>query len=78
MPIQSFVQAISPVCVRTGIEFGSSPTGRCAIGRSARHDEVSTLRSSTFWRTDMGKYIFAWILGVPAVLLVGIYVVSHL
>jgi hypothetical protein len=27
---------------------------------------------------DMGKYIFAWILGVPAVLLVGIYLVSHL
>jgi len=26
----------------------------------------------------MGKYIFAWMLGVPAVVLVGIYLVAHL
>ncbi len=26
---------------------------------------------------EMGKYIFAWILGVPAVVLVGVYVISH-
>jgi len=26
----------------------------------------------------MGKYIFAWILGVPAVVLVGIYLIAHL
>jgi hypothetical protein len=30
------------------------------------------------WESSMGKYIFAWILGVPAVVLVGIYLVSHL
>jgi hypothetical protein len=28
--------------------------------------------------SDMGKYIFAWMLGVPAVVLVGIYLVAHL
>jgi hypothetical protein len=28
--------------------------------------------------TVMGKYFFAWILGVPAVVLVGIYLLSHL
>jgi hypothetical protein len=26
----------------------------------------------------MGKYFFAWILGVPAVVLVGVYLLSHL
>jgi len=26
----------------------------------------------------MGKYLFAWILGVPAIVLVGIYVVTHM
>jgi len=26
----------------------------------------------------MGKYVIAWILGVPAVVLIGIYAVSHL
>jgi len=26
----------------------------------------------------MGKYFLGWILGVPAVVLVGIYLVSHL
>jgi len=27
---------------------------------------------------DMGKYFIGWILGVPVVVLAGIYVVSHL
>ena len=31
-----------------------------------------------FQESDMGKYFLGWILGVPAVVLVGIYVVSHL
>jgi hypothetical protein len=26
----------------------------------------------------MGKYLIAWVLGVPAVLLAGIYLLSHL
>jgi len=26
----------------------------------------------------MGKYVLAWILGVPAIVLVGIYVVTHM
>jgi len=26
----------------------------------------------------MGKYFFAWILGVPAIVLVGIYAFTHL
>jgi len=26
----------------------------------------------------MGKYFFAWVLGVPAVVLVGFYLISHL
>jgi hypothetical protein len=28
--------------------------------------------------SEMGKYFLAWILGVPAVVLVGIYFVAHL
>jgi hypothetical protein len=28
--------------------------------------------------SGMGKYLFAWILGVPAIVLVGIYLVAHL
>jgi hypothetical protein len=36
------------------------------------------VRSQTFEGNDMGKYIFAWILGVPAVVLAGIYLVAHL
>jgi hypothetical protein len=27
---------------------------------------------------DMGKYFIGWLLGIPAVVLVGIYLVSHL
>ena len=27
---------------------------------------------------DMGKYFLGWILGVPAVVLVGIYLVTHI
>jgi len=26
----------------------------------------------------MGKYFFAWVLGVPAVVLLGFYLISHL
>ena len=28
--------------------------------------------------SEMGKYFIGWILGVPAVVLVGIYLVTHL
>jgi hypothetical protein len=28
--------------------------------------------------TEMGKYLLAWVLGVPAVVLVGIYVFTHM
>ncbi|MEP7138807.1 MAG: hypothetical protein ABI745_04230 [Caldimonas sp.] len=39
----------------------------------------STLRpTATFQEIEMGKYFLGWILGVPAVVLVGIYVVTHL
>jgi hypothetical protein len=27
---------------------------------------------------EMGKYLIAWVLGVPAVLLAGIYLLSHI
>jgi len=27
---------------------------------------------------DVGKYLIGWLLGVPAVVLVGIYLISHL
>jgi hypothetical protein len=34
--------------------------------------------TATFLEIDMGKYFLGWILGVPVVVLVGFYVVSHL
>ena len=36
------------------------------------------LSTATSRGNVMGKYFIGWILGVPAVVLVGIYVVSHL
>jgi hypothetical protein len=33
---------------------------------------------TTFLESDMGKYVLAWLLGVPAVVLAGIYLVAHL
>jgi hypothetical protein len=47
---------------------------------------VATLRARSYasptltfqLEIEMGKYLLAWILGVPAVVLVGIYLVSHL
>jgi hypothetical protein len=46
----------------------------------AHEGRARSYRSLTrcFEESDMGKYIFAWILGVPAVVLVGIYLVAHL
>jgi hypothetical protein len=39
-------------------------------------DDGATFNSPT--GVIVGKYIFAWILGIPAVVLVGIYLVAHL
>jgi hypothetical protein len=36
------------------------------------------LPTTTSLERVMGKYVIAWILGVPAVVLIGIYAVSHL
>lgn len=30
------------------------------------------------WEMMMGKYLIAWLLGVPAIVLVGIYAFTHL
>jgi hypothetical protein len=39
---------------------------------------VGMLSLPTTEENVMGKYVVAWLLGVPAVLLVGIYLLSHL
>jgi hypothetical protein len=40
-------------------------------------DDNSMVEVPITQEIEMGKYIFAWILGVPAVVLVGVYVISH-
>jgi hypothetical protein len=56
-----------------------APTGRCvffcwvALGRRPK-----LYSHQLFLEREMGKYFLAWILGVPAVVLVGIYLVAHL
>ena len=42
-----------------------------------RCSDIATTRNST-WETMMGKYVLAWLLGVPAIVLVGVYVFTHL
>jgi hypothetical protein len=39
---------------------------------------LSTVRSPKLQESEMGKYFLGWILGVPAVVLVGIYLVTHI
>ncbi|MEO8304804.1 MAG: hypothetical protein ABI724_11850 [Betaproteobacteria bacterium] len=56
------------------------PTAFRDMRRQMDRPEDATLRldGSTVKETTMGKYLFAWILGVPAIVLVGIYAVTHL
>ena len=54
------------------------PTSACALCRSRGTRRVPTLSSlQPLLESDMGKYFLGWILGVPAVVLVGIYLVTH-
>ena len=46
--------------------------------RRRPHVFVALRHPNFHLENDMGKYIFAWILGVPAIVLVGIYLVAHL
>jgi hypothetical protein len=39
---------------------------------------LAFVHPNSFQESSMGKYFLAWILGVPAVVLVGIYLVAHL
>jgi hypothetical protein len=39
---------------------------------------VAYLDTATFVENAMGKYFLGWILGVPVVVLVGVYLVTHL
>ena len=57
--------------------YQRKPTKRCAVFRRRASSALCTL-SHRYLESDMGKYIFAWMLGVPAVVLVGIYLVAHL
>lgn len=50
---------------------------RRAPARSPKRQHYSR-PTVTFQESEMGKYFLGWILGVPAVVLVGIYLVSHL
>lgn len=68
---------------------GHRRTGRCALllqherQRARRHVRTSRLRcrQASTWRDQpeniMGKYVIGWLLGVPAVVLIGIYLVSN-
>ena len=67
----------------------TSGIGRHRLGRTsyshtrpmpvaAGHRAAYALVTSTALESDMGKYFIGWLLGVPAVVLVGIYLVSHL
>jgi hypothetical protein len=56
-----------------GVSYIATPC--CPSGFPfATHDSLLT----NFQVSGMGKYLFAWILGVPAIVLVGIYLVAHL
>jgi hypothetical protein len=64
------------VCPRR--RFG--PTDTLELRRLRVGSCRATIRPVIYHREEieMGKYFFAWILGVPAVVLVGIYLLSHL
>jgi hypothetical protein len=46
--------------------------------RSRVNAALAFVHPNSFQESSMGKYFLAWILGVPAVVLVGIYLVAHL
>jgi hypothetical protein len=50
-------------------DFPHTPDSDAAI--------VQPPRNST-WEMMMGKYVLAWLLGVPAIVLVGVYAFTHL
>jgi hypothetical protein len=54
------------------------PTARRQIHPQPAAQNVIMLLLLATEEHDMGKYVVAWVLGVPAVLLVGIYLLSHL
>jgi hypothetical protein len=62
---------------RLGVEARAYAGKRNSLAQSDGARPYCSL-TKTFEESGMGKYIFAWILGVPAVVLVGIYLVSHL
>jgi hypothetical protein len=43
-----------------------------------RRSQPYALPVTTSLRNAMGKYFLGWLLGVPAVVLVGIYLVTHI
>jgi hypothetical protein len=44
---------------------------------SACEKGINTRPSTTAWEIAMGKYFLGWILGVPVIVLVVIYLVMH-
>lgn len=58
----------------------SAPVFLRLIATSSGHVQTSRRLWCVTWaflESDMGKYLLGWILGVPLVVLVGIYVVMH-
>jgi len=59
---------------------GNATAWRFSLRHTACYVRHTTLASRTtyFTEDDMGKYFLAWILGVPASLLVLIYLFTHI
>lgn len=53
------------------------PTAICIPVRCAKARALLNSGTHDTWRIDMGKYILGWLLGVPAVVLVIIYLLFN-
>jgi hypothetical protein len=53
-----------------------SPIPACGHNR---YDSCVAIQSivNFFRRAIMGKYVLAWVLGIPAVVLVAVYLIAH-
>jgi hypothetical protein len=82
MPTRRRSSPVDSKAARSGIAYdnvGGPPTSARDLRRSQAIRAVPRLSPlQLLQESDMGKYFLGWILGVPAVVLVGIYLVTHI
>jgi hypothetical protein len=62
-----------------GVRIGAiADIYQCSILAACRNLHPQPLKQGQFWGMVMGKYLIAWLLGVPISVLVIIYLIMHL